>query len=119
MSNNLKERHGCITGWLYFAIIENAFVGASYISKFGDIGWSAAVMVAASVIIIYSCILLMQWRKIGFYLLLACTLISVPTTIITDGFNFSSLFGLLAILVWFAILQIKNSKGQKCWDLLK
>lgn len=119
MEQKLKERNGCITAWLYFAIIANAVTGATYLGKLNELGWGATYMTLGAVVNIIGCVLLIQWRKVGFYILTACALVSFFISIILSDINLSSIMGLIAIIVWFGILQIKNTNGQKFWDLLQ
>ena len=65
------------------------------------------------VINIIAIIMLLNWRKSGFLLLTISSIIGGFLAILTSSFP----VGLMGIVVWYFILQIKKD-GKSCWEQL-
>lgn len=58
-------------------------------------------------------VMLLNWRKSGFLLLTISSIIGGLLAMLTSSFP----IGLLGIVVWYFILQIKKD-GKSCWEQL-
>lgn len=118
--NSLKQRHGCVTFWIWLVILMNlgyaVFYGISMFDAYSsDMSLGFGLLAIMGILNVLGAILLMRWNKLGFYLFLINSLLAVfinigllsmqPVTVI------SSLF---AILVWWGILQIRKN-GISAW----
>lgn len=121
--DNLKERHGCVSAWLWLAIISNVGYVIYYIvSMFNaftsTLTISFGLLSMLATLNALGAILLMLWNKCGFYLFVIS---SVIATIINLGMlNIEPLFlisGVIAIIVWWSILQIRKN-GKSAWSLM-
>ncbi len=115
-----KQRHGCLTAYLVFALLANAvssliylFAGESLIRSLPEapvwIVYPLAILGFANI----ACVIgLFTWKKWGFYGF-------IGTSIITFGLNLSSglgiagsLSGLIGIAILYGVLQIgEQNKG--------
>jgi hypothetical protein len=117
-------RHGCVTTWLVIMLIANSLVTLIYIVQaffkqtlvvpFGAL----LALSITGLINVVSSILLLSWRKIGFY----CFAITAVITLIINlniGLSLGkSIFGFAGAGILYAILQIKQD-GVSAWDNLK
>lgn len=124
MENNLKQRNGCITAWLWFAIIANIgmaiFYAVSMFSAYStEMALGFGICSIFGVINVLGAILLMRWNKTGFYLFLVssliCTVVNVFVLKMSAATAISSVF---AIVIWWAILQAKKD-GVSAWSQLE
>ena len=116
-----KERNAFVTIWLYFSIVANVLV--SLINFFPKQAWGSNYPDAAiplsiisgifGIINIIAIIMLLNWRKSGFLLLTISSIIGGLLAMLTSSFP----VGLLGIVVWYFILQIKKD-GKSCWEQL-
>ena len=119
--SGLKERHGCVTFWLWLIIF--FFFGAVIFGivqmfevSMPSFVWGMGLSTILAVVNILGSVLLMRWNKLGFYLFLIGSLcgtaINMLILAMTPMVIFSSLLG---ILVWWAVLQIKKG-GVSAWN---
>lgn len=116
-----KERNAFVSIWLYFSIVANVLV--SLINFFPKQAWGSNYPDAAiplsivsgvfGVINIIAIIMLLNWRKSGFLLLIISSIIGGLLAMLTSSFPVE----LLGIVVWYFILQIKKD-GKSCWEQL-
>jgi len=132
IDNANRKRHGFTTFWLWLMLVFN-FIAVLYEIYGGnnDINnlfimlnmannFSIAVSIIQSFMIIYSVILLMYWKKIGFWLFVICGLVGALFTGGASGFiALIILFSLIGDLILFAILNLRNENGISTWDYLK
>lgn len=113
----LKERHGCVTAWLYLLIVANSVTSLTYLfmgdfiiqNLESDMGKSTILLLAVLGIFNVSfAVMLLRWRKVGFW---GFTL----TSFVAFGINVSmgigigqSILGLLSIGILYGILQFKK-----------
>lgn len=125
-NDKTKQRHGCVSAYLYFLIILNSITSIVYIlasdivlantaqkySKIGIIilGLFAAVNLASS-------ILILRWKKLGFWIFLASALV-VFIININNGVGYFAIVGLLGIVVLYAILQFERDEVS-AWNNLE
>ncbi len=123
-SNNKKQMHGCVITWLVLEIISNLYVSILYLvsaSHYRE--WLALfpkpLLTINEIMLILNIvfyILLLWWKKIGFWGISVLTLVSMVLNI-SYGFNvaFSIIVGFSSIIILFAILQIKRN-GVSAWN---
>lgn len=119
---NLKERHGCVSAWLWVVIVVNLCFCVYYFMTMLDSESSQSLgygfLSSLSVFLILGAILLMRWSRCGFYLMVGISLL----TLIVNHFLLKievgySIPGILGILFWWVILQIRKN-GVSAWKLM-
>lgn len=119
---NLKERHGCVSAWLWMVIVVNLCFCVYYFMTMLDSESSQSLgygfLSSLSVFLILGAILLMRWSRCGFYLMVGTSLL----TLIVNHFLLEievgySIPGILGILFWWVILQIRKN-GVSAWKLM-
>lgn len=124
MENNLKQRNGCITAWLWVAIIANIgmaiFYAVSMFSAYStEMALGFGICSIFGVINVLGAILLMRWNKTGFYLFLVSSLIcAVVNVFVLKMSAATAISSVFAIVIWWAILQAKKD-GVSAWSQLE
>lgn len=118
MENNQK-RHICITIWSLFCIAFNVTTVIISLLRIPMLGWYVALPAALDVVNVYAIILILKWRRVGFYLLLVSAVLFFVYNLEYMGFSTYLCTGLLSPLFWFLMLQFKNNDGVKCWTMLE
>lgn len=119
----LKQRHGCVTFWLWLVVLVNLGLAFFYCVEMFDVWHSGFVLgygllSILGTINVLSAILLMRWNRLGFYMLLTSSIIALIVNIGILGLPYSSaLSALIAALIWWAILQIRKN-GVSAWSLM-
>lgn len=128
MENDLKQRNGCISFWLWFAIIVNMAMVIYYaVTMFSAYSSEAALGLGLCSIFgavnVLSAILLLRWNKIGFYMMVVSSIMAIVVNICVLKMEPIAMIGsLFAIVIWWAILQMKKnsvsawSQLQSGWD---
>lgn len=108
-----KQRHGCITSWLVFLIVINAIVGVVYIFQNEYIIDNMSPLFTKEILLVIGflslanmvfAVLLLKWKKIGFYGFVVTSGIVFGINLYLEIGLFQSIFGLSGILILFAIL---------------
>jgi hypothetical protein len=116
------KRHGCLTAWLVFILVGSVGV-LSYWLIDDNVGVNfdgsdVAVLVIHGLINIVSAILLLNWKKIGYWLFV-CSSVAGVIINMASGIPFMlSLTGLLGLIILNAALFYKTNDGTG-WDNLK
>ena len=120
-----KEKHGCVTAYLVFMIIANAFSAIANIVMIEDV--TRALNLDSSLPIILLCLLgvaniffafqLFQWKKMGFYGFAISAGITFIINLTIGNSIAMSLFGLAGIAILYAVLNIKKD-GVDSWSQL-
>ena len=133
-----KQRHGCVTSLLLLIIIANATAFILYffaseliknglainltqirIKLFPDLNSSDKIILGISYIAnLISCILLFQWKKIGFWVYVVTNLATMVLKIYQGkglSIFWSVLFG---IGILYGVMQITNKNKKTTWDEL-
>jgi hypothetical protein len=123
----VKQRHGCVTSLLIFLMIANSasvilyFFGSEFINKSLSVELSQSDKVILSGLQLanfISCILLFQWKKIGFWLYVITDLATVVLSMY-QGNGISNLWSqLIGIAILFGVMQITNNNKKTTWDEL-
>lgn len=124
MENELKQRNGCISFWLWIAIIANIAMVVYYaVTMFSAYSSEAALGLGLCSIFgavnVLSCILLLRWNKIGFYMMAFSSILAIVVNICVLKMATVAMIGsLFGILIWWAILQMKKD-GVSAWSQLQ
>ena len=116
-NGNSKQRHGCVTAWLILMIIANSLIaiayslGGEFVAQHfpgGISNISLALLTAFGVVNVVSAIMLLKWKKFGFFGFVISSIgILIVNLSIGIGILQSS-FGLVGIAILYGILQIKK-----------
>lgn len=124
-----KVRHGCVTAWLIFGIIINSIAALVYIifqDAFMEImrdgipngqvaPWMIMTLAIIGLVNVFSCILLFQWKKLGFWMFLGTSIVTLVVNLMM-GINIVQCgFGLAGVFLLYVILQIKE-KNLTAWE---
>lgn len=124
MENELKQRNGCISFWLWIAIIVNMAMVIYYaVTMFSAYSSEAALGFGLCSIFgavnVLSAILLLRWNKIGFYMMVVSSIMAIVVNICVLKMEPVAMIGsLFAIVIWWAILQMKKN-GVSAWSQLQ
>ena len=125
--NTHKERHGCVTIWFILLIIVNTCVCAVYVFATDEIAKLIPIKLPTNlfyVLSIFSCmnvvfvILLIKWKRHGFYGIAINALASTAINIKMGMDITSAMAGLIGIGILYSILQIKKNEAST-WEQLK
>lgn len=111
-----KQRHGCISAWLWFVVTVNAVLTIFnlFTTDYFN-GWVTGLLSVATLSNVLAAILLLRWNKSGFYLFIINAVCNIVINIfIGAGFS-SSVYSLLAIAIWWALLNMKKD-GVSAWQ---
>lgn len=121
--NELRQRHGCVSFWLWLVIIVNLYSAlVNSIAMFGaytsKMSFGLGFMGILGVVNILSAILLMRWNRLGFYMLIVSSIIALIVNIVLLGVpSVIVISSIIAIIIWWAILQIRKN-GVSAWKLM-
>ena len=105
-----KKRHGCLTAWLILMMIMNPLVILLYLAG-GSVysylpGWYIPVMVVMAIVNVTGAVLLFKWKKIGFWLFCATTVVGFFINLSAGLGILPSLQGLIGLPILFGVLNI-------------
>lgn len=123
--DNLKQRHGCVSAWLWIVAFANLGLSIYYVAEMFNSSVEKSEILPIGILSILclcnvlSSILLMRWNKCGFYLFVMASLaaIAVNVAILKLGIQTVSQ-SLIGVVIWFAILQIKKN-GVSAWSQME
>lgn len=124
MEKELKQRNGCISVWLWIALLVNIGLTIYYVVSMFDVLPGENVLGCGlcsilGLVNVLSVILLLRWNKSGFYMLVLSSLMAIVINIFLLRMPVATMLSsLLAIVVWWAILQIKK-EGVSAWSQLQ
>ena len=105
-----KKRHGCLTAWLILMMIMNPLVILLYLAGISTYsylpGWYIPVMVVMAIINVIGAVLLFKWKKIGFWLFCATTVIGFFINMAAGLGFLPSLQGLIGLPILYGVLNI-------------
>ena len=124
-NNDLKQRHGCVTFWLWLVLLVNAGgVLQLIVSMCSSAGMDYPVVAVVLMVLLGTCnvvasLLLMRLRKLGFYLFVASALAElVVGLLLLDYHPVESVTSLASIAIWWAVLQIRYD-GRSAWSQME
>lgn len=121
--NDLKQRHGCVTSWLWFVILANLVMAifnfvTMYEAYTAKMSLGLGLLGIIGIVNILSAILLMRWNKLGFYMFLVGSFVSIIVGIVLLELPSTEVVpSLIAVFIWLAILQIRKN-GISVWNLM-
>lgn len=128
MNNSTKqERNKFVSFWLWFGTIINVFFTIVYfLLLFSSRGlWSATpeptwlriIWVLQSIILITGYAMLIKWRKLGFYILVAMSILSIILNLFTNEISIASFSPIVSIILLYFVLQLKKN-DVAYWDAM-
>ena len=123
---DIKSRNGFVGFYLWLCFVINAIICFAYfITLFTDIGMTSAYEPMSSRFLgtfLSGCTaaglwLLLKYKKLGFYLLIAAAILTVIININMGYLGISVVTPIVSIALLFSILQIKKD-GKSCWSQL-
>jgi hypothetical protein len=120
MSDQPKQRHGCLTAWLILMIIANSLTALMYL--FGSQAvrqqfpnaphWAFPVLTILGLVNLACAIALFRWKKWGFFGFVGTSLVAFAINMIVGVSIIQALFGLLGFAILFGVLHLgKENKG--------
>lgn len=116
----LRQRSGCLTAWIFLMILVNAGTGIFVIAMREKLRMSDSVITVQALISVAAVIcgiLILKWKRIGFYLMLALY-IAGGIFALSIGIGWSSFSGIIGILILGGLLG-KKTDGVSAWDQMK
>jgi len=113
------QRHGFITFWLILLIIGNSISIIAALAL-GVFSYLSIFAIALNIVSIVSVVMLLQWKKIGFWIFLGCQVLAAvlnATMQISEIAILSAVGAVLGVAILWGILQIKKD-GKSCWEQL-
>ncbi|BAZ15426.1 hypothetical protein NIES4071_72980 [Calothrix sp. NIES-4071] len=128
----VRQRHGCLTAWLIFAIISNSlgalanlYISANF-NNFSSVfaqqnisNISSGSLIGLAVLSIFNivcAVALLRWKKWGFYGLLATSVVAFILNL-SFGINLvQSLLGFVGIAILYGVLNMGGEN--KAWHQL-
>ena len=124
-NNDLKQRHGCVTFWLWLVLLVNLGSVLMQVINLLDPSesvypvWTVVLLVLLASCNVVASLLLMRWRKLGFYLFVASALAElVVGLLLLDLHPVESVTSLASIAIWWAVLQIRYD-GRSAWSQME
>ena len=123
-NNDLKQRHGCVTFWLWLVLIVNAGFTLQYLVTL--VGADPQLPVPAVSLLallgacnVYAALLLLRWNKTGFYLFICSSLAALVVNVtMLDLHPVQSATSLFGIAIWWGVLQIRRG-GVSAWSQME
>jgi hypothetical protein len=115
------ERGGCLTAWLIMIMIAHAALSIIFLAMQDDLNLpetGVAVQVLLSMGMIAGGILLLNWKRIGFFLMI---LVYVITAIInlSNGDVLHAFGGIAGLLILWGLMNKKAAGGTSAWERMK
>ncbi|MDR1525907.1 MAG: hypothetical protein LBS79_11740 [Tannerella sp.] len=120
-AETLKQRNGCLTAWIFIIMLVNAGIGILILALQDNLDLSESdvtVQVLISLLIVICGILLLKWKRIGFYLMLTAYLAGIIYSLSTGG-GMQSFSGILGIIILWGLLNKKADGGVSAWNQMK
>ncbi|MCD8387421.1 MAG: hypothetical protein LUD17_11100 [Bacteroidales bacterium] len=123
MAKEMKQRNGCVSVWLWFAILMNLGMTIYDAVKMFEtysvaqaLWWGLCSMMG--LFIVMGGILLLRWVKAGFSLFVISSLVMAFVDIVLLKLApIEAVTSIVAIFIWWAILQIRKD-GKSAWSQL-
>lgn len=106
-----KNHHGCVVAWLLLCLVANLVTGLILLTT--AIPWLAAGIVI-NVVCLFA---LFQWKKWGFYGIVAMTIVNFTVNLLLGGSPESAISGLAGIAILYGLLQLGQPKTG--WEQLE
>jgi len=123
----LKQRHGCVTAWLILLLTANVFSSITYVFNSEELQRQMEISIPPMMLLLMGflsignvifAVMLLQWKKIGFYGFAITTVVSFGLNIVLGMSLLQSIAGLFGIGILYAILQFQKG-GKSAWRNLE
>jgi membrane associated rhomboid family serine protease len=122
---NERKRHGFTTFWLILSLISFIISGGSYLFSTETIAQNLntsneLIMLFGfvSMVGIIGDILLLCWKKIGFWIFIGISVVSLILNMKIGLTIVQSLFGLIGLAIMWGVLHIRKN-GKTAWEQLE
>ena len=119
-----KERHGFVSVWLVIMIVTNIFTtmtnliaGFEAINSYSPPLWVYFCSSALCLLNVVAAVLLLNWKKIGFWMIAVSAACSMLINLYAVGVGFVWI-SLIGVGILWAVLQIRKN-GISCWKQLE
>lgn len=122
-----QKRNKFVSFWLWLGVIINVFFTIIYfLLLFSSKGlWSATpeptwlriIWVLQSVALITGYAMLIRWKKLGFYILFAMSILSIILNLLTSEITIASFSPIVSIVLLYCVLQLKKN-DVAYWDAM-
>ena len=118
-SENDRERHGFVTFYIILLILFAPYsIWQFYKIMPGEIGVTMVIKVISSVLLIIGCILLLNWKKLGFWIIIGTGIIDLILLLsIEMSFVIAFFSSVLGIIILWLVLKIKKNR-KTAWEQL-
>lgn len=120
-----KKRHGFVTFWLWFGVVSGVISTVRSVGDSMGIGWMVITSIIASIGVMVAYIMLLKWKKLGFWIFAGVAALNVIVDIIAIAkygshpmFFAAMIVAILSGVMLWTILQIKKN-GISCWKQLE
>jgi hypothetical protein len=120
-----RKRHGFTSFWLIFSLISFVISGSIYL--FTPQLMTQYYNVSSGLLMLYGIIsmagiigniLLLCWKKIGFWIFIGISVVSLLLNMVIGLNIVQSLFGLIGIAIMWGVLHIRKN-GKTTWEQLE
>lgn len=122
-----KQRHGCLTAWLIYLIIAYSLGTFLYFFKTDELSKAAQYEISEDMRLIYGsfsflgaifAIMLFKWVKLGFWGILAISILLFVAQILNDQRIMSPIFILICLGILYGLLRLKRG-NESAWNNLE
>ncbi|CAN5358422.1 hypothetical protein BH23ACT9_BH23ACT9_32750 [soil metagenome] len=122
-----KERHGCVTAWLWVVIVANAGSAFLYLLAGETVqrglggGVSPGLILLLGVLSVANivfAVMLLQWKKVAFLGFVGTSLVGAAINVMLGIAVGQTLIGLLGVGILYAVLQMAKN-GRSAWAQLE
>ena len=125
MSDQKKQRHGCLAAYLILMIVANSLMALIYLLGSGSMReqypdaprWGFPVLAVLGIVNVICAIALFSWKELGFFGFLATSLVASIVNFAIGLNIIQALAGLVGLAILYGVLQIGN--GNKGWPQLE
>jgi hypothetical protein len=118
-----KQRHGCLTVWLWLIIIFNILgviltaAGTTATDKLNLPAWYIPVAIIATVFVVVFAIALLKWKAWGFWGLVAMEGLSALASIAESGNYYAIISAVIGVVILVLLLNMGGEN--KAWNQLE
>jgi RNA polymerase subunit RPABC4/transcription elongation factor Spt4 len=120
-----RMRHGFTSFWLIFGIIICSITGLFYLllpNLLDELNiymspGLIAITGIATIVQVVGLIFLLKWKKIGFWIIIGVSAISLIISLVNGGNALQIIGAIIGIAIYWGVLQIKKN-GKTTWEQL-
>ena len=125
MTDQPKQRHGCLTAYLILMIIANSLTSLVYLvggqslrQQFPQMPtWAIPVLAALGLVNLTCAIALWRWKKWGFFGFIGSSLAAFVINLMVGISIYHALIGVIGFVILFGVLHIGKEKNG--WNQLE